>query len=49
MTYQFSTIIHKEGPWYVAQAIELGVASQGKTMAEAKANLTEAVELYLED
>lgn len=49
MTYHFSTTIHKEGKWYVAQAIELGVASQGLTVEEAKTNLVEAVELYLED
>ena len=49
MSYEFSTTIHKEGKWYVAQAIELGVASQGKTPQEAKKNLIEAVELYLED
>ncbi len=49
MTYQFSTTIHKEGKWYVAQAFELGVVSQGKTIEQAKKNLIEAVELYLED
>ncbi len=49
MSYEFSTTIHKEGNWYVAQAIELGVASQGNTVEEAKKNLIEAVELYLED
>lgn len=49
MSYEFSTTIFKEGDWYVAQAIELGVASQGKTREEAKQNLIEAVELYLED
>jgi len=29
--------------------VEFGVASQGKTIEEAKRNLQEAVELYLED
>jgi predicted RNase H-like HicB family nuclease len=28
--------------------VELGVVSQGKTIEQAKANLKEAVELYLE-
>jgi len=32
----------------VAHCVELGVVSQGKTIEEAKANLKEAVELYLE-
>lgn len=49
MTYTCSTVIIKEGKWYVARCVELGVASQGKTVAEAKSNLREAVELYLED
>jgi len=33
----------------VAHSLELGVASQGKTIEEAQANLKEAIELYLED
>jgi predicted RNase H-like HicB family nuclease len=41
-------IISKEEKWYVAHCVELGVVSQGKTIEEAKANLQEAVELYLE-
>lgn len=49
MSYEFSTAIYREGKWYVAQAIGLGVASQGRTVKEAKKNLVEAVELYLED
>lgn len=49
MTYSFTIVITKEKRWYVAQALELGVASQGKTVEEAKKNLKEAVELYLED
>jgi len=47
--YTFTTTIHKEGRWYVAQCIELGVTTQGKTLSEAKKNIQEAVELYLED
>jgi predicted RNase H-like HicB family nuclease len=41
-------VISKEEKWYVAHCVELGVVSQGKTIEEAKANLQEAVELYLE-
>ncbi len=48
MKYKFTTIITKEGKWYVAQCAELGVVSQGKTVKEAENNLKEAVELYLE-
>ena len=47
MEYQFTTIIIKEGKWYVARCAELGVVSQGKTEKEAEDNLKEAVELYL--
>jgi len=49
MTYKFTVIIKKEGKWFVARSLELGVTSQGKTIEEAKQNLQEAVELYLED
>jgi predicted RNase H-like HicB family nuclease len=49
MTYKFTTIINKEGKWYVARCVELGVVSQGKTIESAQENLKEAVELYLED
>lgn len=49
MTYRFTASFVKEGKWYVAHAVELGVVSQGRTIPEAKKNLQEAVELYLED
>jgi predicted RNase H-like HicB family nuclease len=49
MSYKFTTIITKEGKWYVAYCLELGVVSQGKNIDEVKKNLKEAVELYLED
>jgi predicted RNase H-like HicB family nuclease len=49
MTYRFTTIITKEGKWYVARCVELGVVSQGRTIEDAQRNLKEAVELYLED
>jgi predicted RNase H-like HicB family nuclease len=41
--------LHREGDWYVAQCLEVDVASQGHTIDEALANLAEAVELYLEE
>ena len=49
MTYKFTIIINKEKKWYVAQCVELGVVSQGKTVEEAQKNLREAVGLYMED
>lgn len=46
---KFSAVIHKEGDWYVSWCPELDIASQGKDVEEAIANLKEAVELYLGD
>lgn len=43
------TIIWKEEKLYVAKFLELELASQGKTRAEALKNLQEALDLYLED
>ena len=43
-----SVYVYKEGDWYVAQALEVDVASQGETVDEALANLREAVELHFE-
>jgi len=39
---------HEDG-WYVAKAVEVNVASQGKTAKVALSNLQEALELYFED
>ena len=46
--YELSALIVKEDDWYVARCVELDVTSQGKTVDEAKANLKEAVQLYIE-
>jgi predicted RNase H-like HicB family nuclease len=46
---QFTAIIHQEGKLFVALCPELDVASQGKTVEEARKNLAEAVELFLEE
>ncbi len=48
MNYRFSALITKEDDWYVARCPELGVTSQGKDVEAARANLREAIELYLE-
>ena len=44
----FTASVASEGDWYVAQALEVDVASQGKTADGALANLREALELYFE-
>jgi predicted RNase H-like HicB family nuclease len=48
MNYRFSALITKEDDWYVARCPELGVTSQGSDVESARANLSEAIELYLE-
>jgi predicted RNase H-like HicB family nuclease len=48
MTRQLTAIIEREGDGYVALCPEVDVASQGDTVAEARANLTEALELFFE-
>ena len=49
MSIKSTIIIQQEENWYVATALESGVASQGKTIDEAMKNLSEALELYYED
>lgn len=46
--YRLTALIEREGDGYVALCPELDVASQGDTVEQARANLTEAVELFLE-
>ncbi len=45
---RFTAILEKEGGHYVSLCPELDIASQGSTVEEAKSNLKEAVELFLE-
>lgn len=47
--FGMNALVWREGDWYVAQALEVEVASQGKTRKQALANLQEALELYFED
>jgi predicted RNase H-like HicB family nuclease len=42
-----SAVVRKEGKFYVAQGIEIDLASQGKTAEDALANLTDAFALWL--
>ena len=49
MSYESRVIIRRDGKWFTARSLELGVTTQGKTVEEAKKNLREAIELYLED
>jgi predicted RNase H-like HicB family nuclease len=45
---QVTAIIEREGDGYVALCPEFDVASQGETLEEARMNLLEALELFLE-
>lgn len=45
---RFTAIIEREDDGYVALCPELDIASQGSTVSEARANLTEAIELFME-
>jgi predicted RNase H-like HicB family nuclease len=49
MPTTFTAAVHQEEDWYVAQCLEVDVASQGPSIQEALANLAEAVGLYLEE
>ena len=46
MKQSFSASIWQEGDWYIAQCIQVDVASQGATEDEALDNLRDALELH---
>lgn len=48
MKRTFTASVWREGDWFVAQCLELDVASQGETERQALTNLREAIELYFE-
>ena len=41
-------VFQNDGEWFIARCLDFPVTTQGKTLAAAKKNLQEAVELYLE-
>ena len=47
-TQTFTASISQEGEMFIAQCLEIDVASQGKSEDDAINNLKEALELYLE-
>ena len=49
MKHQFTSVIEKRGKWFVAYIEEIpGVNTQGKTLAEARRNLKEALTMVIE-
>jgi predicted RNase H-like HicB family nuclease len=50
MHNEFTAVIEKDEGWYIAYCPEIpGANGQGKTAAEAKKSLADAIELILED
>ena len=47
-TQQFTAIIEREGDGYISLCPELDISSQGDNIEEARQNLIEALELFLE-
>jgi predicted RNase H-like HicB family nuclease len=47
-TRTFTASISQEGEMFIAQCLEIDVASQGKSEDDAIANLREALELYFD-
>ena len=48
MNRRLTAIVQREGDGYVALCPAVDVASQGDTVAKARANLTEALTLFFE-
>ncbi len=46
--HRLTCLIEREGDGYVSLCPELDIASQGESVEEARQNLTEAIELFLE-
>jgi len=46
MKKDFSVTIWQEDEWYIAQCLEVDVASQGETEGEAVENLRDALKLH---
>jgi predicted RNase H-like HicB family nuclease len=46
MKRRFTASVWREDEWYVAQCLDVDVASQGRTEREALGNLQDALTLY---
>ncbi len=49
MPTTFQVVIHAEDDGYVAQCLNVDVASEGASEDEARANLLEALQLYFDE
>ncbi|MEH2066210.1 MAG: type II toxin-antitoxin system HicB family antitoxin [Nostoc sp.] len=48
MKRTFTASVWQESNWFVAQCLEIDIASQGETETDALANLEEALSLHFE-
>jgi predicted RNase H-like HicB family nuclease len=48
-TLRLTAPVVPDGDWFVARCVKVGVASQGRSIEEALANLRKAHELYYQD
>lgn len=46
MKRDFNAVVWQEGEWFVAQCLDVDVASQGETEKEALENLRDALQLH---
>lgn len=49
MKRTFTASVWREENWFIAQAHEIDIASQGETEPQALSNLREALELYYQE
>lgn len=47
--FPFPVFIAKEGKWFVVECPVLDIATQGKTEHEAKKNIRDLIQVYLND
>lgn len=47
---EFTAVFERDGEWWVGSVLELpGALTQGATIEEARENLKDAIQVYLED
>ena len=49
MKHKLTAVVSQEDEWYVAQCLEVDVASQGDSQEKALSNLKEALELHFDE
>ncbi len=47
MKRDMRAVVWKEGKWFIAQCLEVDIASQGRSESDALENLRDALELHL--